>query len=332
MTGTDLAAAGTGGDEGYRSVFVHAQDGLRLHARDYGTDTADRLPVVCLAGLSRNASDFHRLATALATHPSRPRRVLALDYRGRGLSAWDPNWRNYDVRVEAADIMAMLDALGVPEAVFVGTSRGGLCTMALAAMRPGALRGVVLNDVGPVIEAPGLMRIRATVGKLPPPRSLAEAADMLRRTSDARFPALDDEDWLALAAGSWREHGSAGSPSRKAQAGGALEPTFDPDLMKPLAELDLEAPLPSLWPLFLALGHLPMLVVRGENSDLLSPATLAAMVEAHPGCETWTVPGQGHAPLLRDSDTIKRIASFVAQAEDTPQRAPAGMAAGEATA
>jgi pimeloyl-ACP methyl ester carboxylesterase len=307
-------------EEGWRSAFVHAQDGLRLHARDYGPAVSERLPVVCLAGLSRNSIDFHPLASALAAHRTRPRRVLALDYRGRGLSDRDPNWRNYDVRIEAADVLAVLDALGVAEAIFVGTSRGGLCTMALATMRPAVLRGAVLNDVGPVIEATGLLRIRATVGKLPPPRSLAEAADMLRRTSDARFSALAEEDWLALAAGSWRE--PAKSERVVDRPGMPLEPTFDPSIMKPLAELDLEAPMPPLWPLFQALVHLPLLAIRGENSDLLSAGTLAAMQAAHPACESHVVIGQGHAPLLRDAATIDRIAAFVGAAEDTPRRLP----------
>jgi pimeloyl-ACP methyl ester carboxylesterase len=297
--------------EGWRSVFVRAQDGLKLHAREYGYRASERLPVVCLPGLSRNAIDFHPLALALSRHAQRPRRVVAIDYRGRGLSDWDPTWSNYDVRVEVGDIAAMLDALGVPEAVFVGTSRGGLCTMGLSALRPGAIRGAVLNDVGPVIEAKGLLRIRATVGKLPPPRSLEEAAEMMRHVSDARFPALTAEDWLALAEGSWRP-----APEDKP---GPMRPTYDPNLMKPLASLDLEAPLPPLWPLFEGLKPMPVLAIRGGNSDLLSPETLEAMAKAHRRLENLTVPGQGHAPLLRDAPTIERIARFVATVEDAPR-------------
>lgn len=300
--------------KGWRSVFVHAQDGLRLHARDYGERHWPGLPVVCLPGLSRNAIDFHLLALALSGDARRPRRVVSIDYRGRGESAWDPDWKNYDIRVEAADIAAMLDALGLPEALFVGTSRGGLNTMALAAMRPGALRGAILNDIGPVIEARGLLRIRATVGKLPPPRSLEEAAEMLRHVSDARFPALQEEDWIALAEGAWR-------PAEGGRPGAPMRPTFDLSLMKPFAALDLEAPLPPLWPLFQALHHVPVLAIRGETSDLLSPETLDAMAEAHPRLERLVVPGQGHAPLLRDPATIARIVAFAAMAEEAPRPA-----------
>lgn len=315
MTSTESPAAE---GQGFRSTFIRSSDGLRLHARDYGDRASDRLPVVCLAGLSRNAVDFHVLALALSTHKARPRRVVALDYRGRGLSDRDPEWTNYDVRVETGDVMAQLDALGIGEAMFVGTSRGGLCTMALAAMRPSSIRGAVLNDVGPVIEAQGLLRIRGTVGRMKPPRSLAEAADMLRAVSDARFPALSDEDWLAAAEGSWR----APAPGEKDP--GTLVPTFDPGIMKPVMALDLEAPLPPLWPLFNGLANVPVLALRGENSDLLSPETFDAMAAAQPLLERHVVPGQGHAPLLRDAPTITRIASFIAKVEDSPRPPPKG--------
>lgn len=305
-------------DDGYRSIFTTAQDGLSLHARDYGVRSSARLPIVCLAGLTRNSVDFHDLALALANHRHRPRRVVALDYRGRGQSAWDPEWKNYDVRIEVGDVMAQLAALGVEEAVFVGTSRGGLVTMGLAAARPAVIRAAVLNDIGPVIEAKGLIRIRSYVGKLPAPRTMAEAADYLRHISDARFPALAAEDWEVLARGSFVERD------------GKLAPSYDPALMKPLASLDLEAALPTLWPLFAGLSAVPVLAIRGEHSDLLTPETLDAMEKAHPALQRWIVPGQGHAPLLRDAPTVNRIAAFVAAVEDgltVPQTEAAGVSA-----
>ena len=184
-------------DEGtYVSRFVRASDGLTLHVRVYGAAPDRAWPVVCLPGLTRNAQDFHTLARLLATHPERPRRVLALDYRGRGLSARDPDWRNYDIQVEMNDVLALLAALGVGEAAFVGTSRGGLITMALAAARPALLKAVVLNDIGPVIDGKGLIRIRGYVGKLPKPKSWDEAIDALQRLQGAQFPGLDREGWM----------------------------------------------------------------------------------------------------------------------------------------
>ncbi len=296
----------------FRSVFTTSQDGLKLHARDYGERSSRRLPIVCLAGLTRNAIDFHDLAMALSRHRHRPRRVVSIDLRGRGLSDHDRDWRNYEPRIEVADVMDQLAALGVAHGIVVGTSRGGLIAMGLAAARPGLLKGVVLNDIGPVIDAQGLIRIRSYVGKLPPPRSMDEAVDILRRISDARFPGLSDEDWLALARGSWTETNDR------------LVPSYDTNLFRGLAALDLEAPLPPIWPYFKALAGVPVLAIRGENSDLLSPATLEAMAAAHPRLETLTVPGQGHAPLLRDAPTIARILSFVAHVEDGVETKAAG--------
>ncbi|MFZ4531131.1 MAG: alpha/beta fold hydrolase [Alsobacter sp.] len=291
-------------EAGFRSHYVTAADGLRLHTRDYGAETGHGLPVVCLAGLTRNSVDFHDLALALATCASRPRRVLALDYRGRGLSDRDPDWTHYDARIEVGDVLAVLAALGVAEAVFVGTSRGGLVTMGLSGVRPALIRGAVLNDIGPVIEPAGLLRIRSYVGKLPEPRDMDDAVALMRHISGAQFPGLSDADWLAMAQGTFVERD------------GRLVSSYDPALMKPLATIDIEGALPTQWPLFAGLCGVPVLVIRGENSDLLSPETLLAMSEAHRGLLVHIVPGQGHAPLLRDSPTIERIISFVGQVED----------------
>src|SRR5690348_12254897 len=185
---------------GYSSDhYVTARDGLRLHLREYGARTAPGLPVVCLPGLARTAADFDALAAALAGDPQRPRRVLALDYRGRGLSDHDPNPDNYSIPVELDDVLSVLTARAIENAVFVGTSRGGLIVMALAALRPGVIAGAVLNDIGPVLEPQGLMRIKSYVGLLPVPRDFAEGAEILRRVSAAQFPRLSDADWLAAA-------------------------------------------------------------------------------------------------------------------------------------
>src|SRR6185369_7834182 len=138
-------------DGGVSDHFVTAQDGLRLHVREHGERTASGLPVVCLPGLARTTADFDRLAAALAGDPDRPRRVVALDYRGRGMSDHDRDPANYSIPVELADVTAVLAARAVERGIFVGTSRGGLLTMALAAVRPTAIAGAVLNDIGPVI-------------------------------------------------------------------------------------------------------------------------------------------------------------------------------------
>ena len=286
----------------YRDLLVSAADGLRLYARDYGPEIGGALPVVCLPGLARTSEDFHDLATALGTDPRRPRRVLALDYRGRGRSEWDRNWHNYDVRVELNDTLQVLAAAGIERAAFVGTSRGGLITMALSAVRPTLLAGAVLNDVGPVIETKGLIRIRTYVGKLPEPRSMNEAGQMLRRLSGAQFPRFTDAQWEKQARGTWREDG------------GRLVLNYDPNLMNTLKALDLEMPLPDLWPLFEGLGGVPVLAIRGSHSDLLTGETLQRMTERHPRLTALTVEDQGHPPVI-DGGLIDAVARLVAEAE-----------------
>ena len=233
---------------------------------------------------------------------ARPRRVLSLDYRGRGRSEWDPNWRHYDIGTEVNDTLQVLTVAGIERAVFVGTSRGGLITMALGAVRPTLLAGAVLNDVGPVIEPRGLIRIRNYVGKLPSPKTVREAAEILRQLSGAQFPAFSSVQWESMARGTWHEKD------------GRLVLSYDPNLMKPLEALDLEMPIPDLWNLFEGLHPFPVLAIRGAHSDLLTASTLTAMQERHPSLTTITVPGQGHAPLLEGS-LIQPINELISKAE-----------------
>src|SRR5580704_3722130 len=284
----------------YESRFVTAPDGLTLHLREYGPRLSPRPPVVCLPGLSRTAEDFDPLACALASDAAAPRRVLALDYRGRGLSDFDRDPANYTILMELADVIAVLTACAAAPAIVVGTSRGGLIAMALAAVAPGAIAGVVLNDIGPAIEAKGLMRIKGYVGKLPQPKTFEEGGEILRRIADSQFPKLDAAAWITLAKRGWREED------------GRLVPTYDPALARGLAAIDPEQPMPTMWPQFDALGRTPLLVFRGANSDILSEATVAAMQARHPAMELFVVADQGHAPLLAEPDTIGKIASFAA--------------------
>jgi pimeloyl-ACP methyl ester carboxylesterase len=286
-------------------IFLSAPDGLRLHARCYGRRSTDALPVVCLPGLARTAADFEPLAEALSNDGKRPRRVIALDYRGRGQSEYDRDPANYKIQVELADVLAVVAALDATPAIFVGTSRGGILAMLLAAVRPSAIAGVVLNDIGPVIEPKGLMRIKGYVGKLPQPRSFEEAGEILRRLFDAQFPKLGPDDWLASAHRTFR------------QENGALVPTYDVNLAKTLEGVDFDKPFPPLWKEFDALANKPLMVIRGANSDILSPATVEAMRARRATLEAVEVPDQGHAPLLAEADVIARIADFCRRCDET---------------
>jgi pimeloyl-ACP methyl ester carboxylesterase len=285
------------------SIFVSAPDGLRLHVRHYGRHTWPALPVVCLPGLARTAADFDALARALSGDAKEPRPVFALEYRGRGQSEYDRDVSHYSFQTELADILAVLAALDCMPAVFVGTSRGGILTMLLAAARPSTIAGVVLNDIGPVIEPQGLMRIKGYVGKLPQPRDFEDGAEILRRLFSGQFPKLGHDDWLAAARRTFKEED------------GRLVPTYDVRLAETLAGFEPEQRLPPLWKEFDALGKLPLMVIRGANSDLLSPLTVSAMKARRSEMETIEVPDQGHAPLLSEADIIAQIAAFAARCD-----------------
>jgi pimeloyl-ACP methyl ester carboxylesterase len=284
---------------GPTSEFVSAADGLRLHARCWGRRSASSLPVVCLPGLSRTAADFDVLASVLVQDTARPRWVIALDYRGRGESEYDRDPANYNLQVELGDLLAVLTALDALPAIFIGTSRGGILIMLLALARPSAIAAAVLNDIGPVIEPQGLMRIKGYVGKLPQPRDFADAAEMLRRLFDTQFPKLTADDWLAAAHRAYKERD------------GALVPTYDVKLAKTMQGVNFEKPPPPLWKEFDALGAVPLMVIRGANSDILSGTTVESMRARRKQIETLEVPDQGHAPVLAEADTIARIGEFI---------------------
>lgn len=286
-----------------RSHFFTAADGLRLHARAWTPARDGRLPAVCLTGLTRNTDDFTRLARALATG-SAPRRVVALDYRGRGLSDHDVDWRHYDLETERADMLLVLAQFGIDRAHFIGTSRGGLHVMALAAEHRDLIAAVVLNDIGPVLDPVGLARIKGYIGRPAAPRSLAEAVRLMKHgDAAAGFDGLDDDGWRHFAATTF---GSDESDLRL---------RYDPQIARTLDGFDLSKPLPDSWALFDQLRPAPILTIRGADSDLLSAATLEAMTRRWPANRALVVPGQAHAPLLADATTIAAVAGFLSDAD-----------------
>ena len=281
-----------------RVIRFSAQDGLMLAARVFGVHHPHRLPILCLPGLSRNSRDFIALGRYFSENPDRHRQVFALDYRGRGRSDYDRDWRNYTPLTEAYDVMAAAAALGVAEAVLVGTSRGGLIAMILGALRPGQMAGLILNDIGPVIEGTGLVRIKRYLTGSGAVSSWDAAEQTVRRFNSAHFPALDDDDWRAFTRAIFVEEN------------GQIRPDFDPKLVNTVKNIDFETSIPVLWPQFDSLGDIPVLSIRGENSDILSAETVSEMTARHHCFEQVTVPGQGHAPLLRDTMCLERINAF----------------------
>ncbi|WP_265515609.1 alpha/beta fold hydrolase [Nitratireductor luteus] len=292
------------GDDNFRDFFYSAKDGLKLHARIYGAPSPGTWPVVCLPGLTRNARDFEALAHILSKDEKRPRQLIAFDYRGRGRSSYDPNWQNYAVPVEADDVAAGLTALDVEHASFIGTSRGGLIVMALTAMRPALIKAAVLNDIGPVIEGAGLAHIRSYLENAPTPASIDEAVRLQRAVHGDAFSALTQENWERQTRALYRS-AESGRPVAD----------FDPRLLKTLKLVDLNNPLPTLWPQFEGLRSVPVLAMRGANSKLLSRETLDEMERRHPRLEALTVEGQGHAPLLETGGLPRRIGTFLSKAE-----------------
>jgi pimeloyl-ACP methyl ester carboxylesterase len=291
----------------YEDFTFTVRDGLKLHGRHYpAAAPLGRRPVLCLAGLTRNGRDFHALAEALAGHPVDSRDVFTLDYRGRGLSQFDANWRNYSVPVEMLDALDLMTLKGLHDAAIIGTSRGGIVAMIMAAAQPTALGAVVLNDIGPVVEQAGLGRITAYVGRVPIPGTWTEAAKLVKDMNRRSFPDVEDGEWEAVARQWFNERN--GRPA----------PGYDAKLAKNLSVLD--GPMPALWPQFEALKRVPVLVLRGEHSDILTTETVEEMHRRHPALTAVTVKGQGHAPLLRDPPTIEAIRGFL-NAADASSRA-----------
>jgi pimeloyl-ACP methyl ester carboxylesterase len=308
----DISASGSPLVEtGFRDRFFTSRDGLRLHVRCYGQQVGDARPVVCLPGLTRNCRDFHSLALTLSATGLTRRQVFSLDYRGRGLSQWDANWRNYTPLVEASDVLDFLTLAGLSNVMLVGTSRGGIIGMLLAAMRPRAIGALVLNDIGPVIEPLGMMRIAGYVGRSPLPDTWDEAYETVKTSNKLQFPSVSDAEWRYVARALYDD--LAGVPG----------PSYDPNLGKTLGSATSWGKIPELWPQFKALGKRPVLVLRGEHSDILSGATVKRMQETHPDLSAVTIAGQGHAPLLRDPASMSIVQNFLNRCENSGSEAAA---------
>ena len=284
-------------DTGFSDRFWESPDGLKLHFRDY-PGREDRVPVLCMHGLTRNARDF----AALAEHLAGERRVLVPEMRGRGDSEYARDPATYTPATYVEDVSALLAQESISRFLAVGTSLGGLMTMMLAAAEPGRIAGAVLNDVGPELQAAGLTRIAEYVGQGRNFPTWMHAARALEEVHSAAHPDFDTEEWIAMA-----------KRTMTVQQNGRIAFDYDMSIAEPFQTGDGAAP-PDLWPAYDALQGAPLLIVRGALSDLLSEGTAQTMLARHSEAELVTVAGVGHAPLLDEPAVLAAIDRLMAKA------------------
>jgi len=273
--------------------FVRVKDGLNLHYRDYAGNT-DKPPLLCLPGLTRNVRDFADFAERYS-----PRfRVIAFEFRGRGSSDRDPVAARYMPPTYIADTIELLDHLGISQAIFVGTSLGGLVTMGMAVVAPQRIFAAILNDVGPELSSAGLERIRTYVGRPLRFASWDEAARQLAASNPGLSEHYAHADWVRMARRTCREEG------------GAIEFDYDMAIGDPFKS-DGPTPQIDMWPLFGALAAKPLLLIRGERSDLLSAEAAERMQRDAPDMQTAVVHGVGHAPDLHEPEAVAAIDAFL---------------------
>ncbi|MCR9097198.1 MAG: alpha/beta hydrolase [bacterium] len=273
--------------------FFETADGLKLFYRDFGPE-GEGTPVLCLPGLTRNSRDFDEIAERLSSR----RRVLTIDFRGRGHSDPDPDWRNYHPGTYVADVQALLDALGVETVIVLGTSLGGVCGMVMAAQRPHRVAGLILNDVGPEIHPAGLERVRSYTGRAAPVTSWEEAREQTRETYGDALPGLGDDDFMKLARRTYRE-----------DAKGIPRLDIDVEIGRAVRELPPADGDP--WRLFAAIGDKPITVLWGVLSDILSRDIVERMRAEKPDLEVLEVPNRGHVPLLDEPECLAAIEAFL---------------------
>lgn len=280
----------------YREQRFASAEGLELYCRVYDRPAGSHtLTVLCLPGLTRNSRDFEALAPYLAARY----RVICPDLRGRGLSARDPQWRNYHPGTYLADLQRLMQAFELERVAIIGTSLGGLLGMMLGASAPEQVAGLVLNDIGPEVDPKGIERIKSYTGMLPPVRTWEEAITQLRTVYGNAWPGLSEDTWSALARRSYREDASG-------------TPVLDCDPRVGDALRAAPATSVDLWPVFARLHSIPLLVIHGALSDLLSASTVERMRREKPDLERVTVGNRGHVPLLDEPEVLSGLDRFLA--------------------
>lgn len=282
----------------YQDYRYQSQDGLSLYARIYNADAPNT--ILCMHGLTRNSRDFELVADHLADRY----RVIVVEQRGRGDSEWDSNYQNYNPQTYVQDMYTLLGSLGVDKVALIGTSLGGLMSMMMRAMTPDRIVGVVLNDIGPVVEPAGIERIKTYVGKSLPFETFEDLAQITKKMHGDYFPNAKDEDWMRMA-------------KRTAiMKDGKVVMNYDPAIARPFNEADDNAIPPDLWPLFAAMKGIELLTIRGDTSDLFSEDTLNKMAEVHGNMARHIVPHEGHAPMMDDADSLAALDAWASRVFD----------------
>lgn len=274
----------------YTDQYFTNPDGLKQHYRDYNLASEEAPVILCMPGLTRNARDFEEIAE----HLSERCRIICVEQRGRGLSDWDPEPSRYQPVTYVADMMALLDHLHIKQVIALGTSLGGIMTILIQAMHSGILIAAILNDIGPEVDPKGLARIQGYVGKGAPPQSWDEAIAQLKSGNSEVYPNFSAAEWEWFTRKLYTE--KAGVPVAD----------YDPAISQNLNANEDQA-APDLWSVFVAMSTIPVVVLRGELSDILSVDTLGVMAQVHPDLISVTIPGVGHAPLLREPECIEAI-------------------------
>lgn len=276
-------------DSSYKSP-----DGLDLYARRYEGDPCRPL-LLCMHGLTRNSADFHAMLETLPDWPA-----LSVDQRGRGRSAYDSAIENYRPDVYCQDMMTLLQQVDAQNVIAIGTSMGGLMTMMMSAMSPGVFKAAIINDIGPEIDPAGLQRLRGYVGKSGIFESWDAAAASIKSQGPEIYPEFQDEDWIAFA-----ERTCVEMPD------GKVKFAYDPAIQDGMKDDNPTTVPPDLWPLYESLFSTPLLIIRGDRSDILSQDTAERMADLHPDSRLLIVPNRGHAPLLDEPVAVEAITTFL---------------------
>lgn len=278
----------------YTDQYFTNPDGLKQYYRDYNTAPEGAPTVLCMPGLTRNSKDF----AGIASHMAATCRVICVEQRGRGNSQWDPEPGRYRPDVYIADMKALLEHLGIKHVIAFGVSLGGLMTMMMGAMMPGTLIGAIINDIGPEVDHTGIARIKSYVGKGTPPTTWDEAVAAVKTSNTGVYPTFTEDDWRAFTEKLYTDEG--GKPVLQ----------YDPALSQNFNEEESQS-APDLWPFFAMLKDIPMVVLRGEVSDILSAETLLRMAMEHPDLDPVTVPDKGHVPLMTEPECITAVDALI---------------------